>query len=664
VKHCTPYFRVGLTVVLSLFLLSVDGAGQASVSVNENLETNFLYVDASKGSDSNRGTQQLPLQTIGAAAGLAVYANHQNIGTRITINPGVYRESIAMIRIAGDTSMPITFQAAQSGTVFVSGAVQYTGWRTDGNNSAVYLNSWPNQWGLCPPLSGGGRWSGPVPLQQDIVLRREMIFVNGIPLTQVLTSGQMQPGTFYVDETAALIYVWPAAGTNMDTADLEVPTLPSLFSLEGKSNIVARGLTFEYANSCRENAAVSVGGESNNILFDTDNFLWNNATGFYVGNPGTSNFTVKNSVASHNGQDGFSSGESLYGLYTNITSNYNNWRGAQGAYYAWDSAGGHFFAAHNDTVSQYVSAYNQSHGVHWDTDVANVQVSSVISAGNLLNGVFFEVVEGPNSVSNSYICNNNQGTHDGSTFFGGLDLRNAEQITMAGSKLYNNGVSQINIQGAAGGITTYNWQTSQDFTAITQQFTNTNNVLEGVSSRQQVFHDSYLGGSDWTDFQTTLISSSNTWWNQSNSNAFTVPSPKSGKIDSFSSWQSLTVQDASSHWKTPASNAFNECDIPVDAPDYWIIADSASHTIANGTATFTVGLVPLGTFTGSAKLTFDGVTEVPRLSAKLSSSSTTIPGSASLIVTSAGAASGTYPITIVANSGGTTHTMTASLIVP
>lgn len=661
-KKCTPLFHLALTLFAIELLFSVDGFSQASI--NENLETNFLYVDAAKGSDSNPGTQQLPLKTIGQAASLAVFKNHQNVGTRVYINPGIYRESITLTHISGDTAMPITFQASQTGSVFVSGAVQYSSWQTDGNNPSLYMASWPNRWGLCPALAGGKRWSGSGPLQQDIVLRQEMIFVNGVPLTQVLALGEMQPGTFYVDETSALVYIQPVAETDMATADVEVATLPSLLNLEKKSNIVVRGLTFEYANSCRENAAVNVAGGSTNILFDSDSFLWNNSSGFYVGNPGTSNFTVKNAVASHNGQDGFSSGESLDGMYTNITSNYNNWRGAQGAYYAWDSAGGHFFAAHNDTVSQYVSAYNQSHGVHWDTDVAGIQASNVVSANNLLNGIFFEVVEGPDSVSSSAVCNNNQGTHDGNTFFGGFDLRNAELITLTSSKLYNNGISQINIQGSAGGITTFNWQTGLDFTAITEQFTHTGNVIESLGSSQQVFHDSYLGGSDWSDFQTTLTSNNNTWWNQSDTTAFTVPSPKSGTIDSFTGWRSLTGQDLSSLWQTPGSNAFKVCNIPVDIPDYWIIADSASHTVSNGTATFSVGLVPIGTFAGSAKLTFDGVSEVRGLSAKLSSSSVAIPGSASLVVTSVNTASGTYPITIIANSGKTTRTVTASLIVP
>src|SRR5271169_6776308 len=299
---CAVFF-----LIASFVLFPAHGFGQANI--NESLETNYLYVDTVAGSDSNPGTQQLPLKTIGKAASLAVYANHQNIGTRITINPGVYRESINLIHINTDTSLPITFEAAQNGTVFVSGAVQYTGWQPDGNNSSIYLNSWPNQWGLCPLPSGNGRWHQTGPLQQDIVRSQGMIFVNGTQLTQVLAVGQMKQGTFYVDETAGLVHVWPAAGTEMSTADVEVATLPSLFSLKGKSNIVIRGLTFEYANSCRENAAVSVAGQSTNVLLDTDNFVWNNSNGLYVGDPGTANFTVQNSLANHNGQAGVGSGE-------------------------------------------------------------------------------------------------------------------------------------------------------------------------------------------------------------------------------------------------------------------------------------------------------------------------------------------------------------------
>src|SRR5207302_9006602 len=99
------------------------------------------------------------------------------------------------------------------------------------------------------------------------MMRQEMVAMNGTVLTQVMSLGQMLPGTFYVDQSANQIYVWPKSGTNMGTATVEVASLPGLFAIQHKSNIVVRGITFQYANTCRASAAVSVGGSSSNILF-------------------------------------------------------------------------------------------------------------------------------------------------------------------------------------------------------------------------------------------------------------------------------------------------------------------------------------------------------------------------------------------------------------
>src|SRR5579863_6687975 len=68
----------------------------AQANVNESLETAVVYVDGTLGSDSNPGTQALPFQTIGKAASVANTNNHAGIGTHIFINPGAYRESIAL----------------------------------------------------------------------------------------------------------------------------------------------------------------------------------------------------------------------------------------------------------------------------------------------------------------------------------------------------------------------------------------------------------------------------------------------------------------------------------------------------------------------------------------------------------------------------------------
>ena len=259
-------------VTVSAALLLFCGLARAQASVNESLETAFLWVDAVNGSDTNPGTQQLPLKTINAAATMAMTNNSQGIGTQININPGTYRESLTLTG-PSQTTLPITFQASTPGTVVVSGALQYKNWTPYSGNASVFTAAWPNQWGFCSADTNGA------PLEQPIVLRREMVFINGVPMTEVLSLSQMLfPGTFFVDETNALLYVWPPAGTAINTADVEVASLPRLLTVTGLSGVVFRGLAFQYASSCHSDRAVSVEGASN-VIFDTDNFTWNSGQG-------------------------------------------------------------------------------------------------------------------------------------------------------------------------------------------------------------------------------------------------------------------------------------------------------------------------------------------------------------------------------------------------
>src|SRR5437867_3532878 len=97
-----------------LFVLAVSILGWSQATVDESLETAYIYVDAASGSDLNPGTQTLPLKSVGAAAQRAETNNRNNVGTRVIINPGTYRESITLASTRADTSLPITFQAATS----------------------------------------------------------------------------------------------------------------------------------------------------------------------------------------------------------------------------------------------------------------------------------------------------------------------------------------------------------------------------------------------------------------------------------------------------------------------------------------------------------------------------------------------------------------------
>ena len=60
-----------ITALFICALLSLSHLAFGQASVNEDLETAFIYVDGAVGSDSNSGTQSKPFKTIGAAASMA-----------------------------------------------------------------------------------------------------------------------------------------------------------------------------------------------------------------------------------------------------------------------------------------------------------------------------------------------------------------------------------------------------------------------------------------------------------------------------------------------------------------------------------------------------------------------------------------------------------------
>jgi hypothetical protein len=643
-------YACALCALVGILFFSRSSFGQANI--NENLETAYIYVNGTTGSDSNPGTQSKPLQTIGAAASMAQTNNQNSIGSRVIINPGTYRESVTLNYSSRDTSLPITFEAATNGTVIVSGATVYTGWVKYAANPSIYTNSWLNDWGTCASIAI-------CPSQQEIMMRQELVAVNGTVLTQTLSLTQMQPGTFYVDEQAALIYVWPPLGTKMSKATVEAASLPTLFQISKASNIVVRGLTFQYANSCRDSAAVNVIGSSTNILFDSDTFQWNNGLGLKIANP-TTYFTVENSAALHNGDSGLAEDEILYGLWQSDTASYNNWRGAQAGFYGCNTAGFHASLAHYDTIAGLTSTFNETYGIHWDTDNANITATGINATGNLLSGAFAEKDEGPITISDSYFCNQN-----GVLSAAGLMIRNSENVSLSKSVVMNNLPSQILVMGQAGGIEVTNWQTGITTNLVTQDFTNTSNTIEGTSSSQLVFKDSNLTGSDWTSFQSTLKSSKNVWWNALNSTTpFVVPTPNANTKDDFSAWQSATLADSNSSFMIPPGNPGLTCSLTPVGTDFWFTISSALLTVnPGGSATYNLTLTPLN-FTGTVNLTLDGISEVKGLSATLSPSSLTTSGTSVLTVTAAtNTAPGTYSITVIANSGSLTRTVTAQLTV-
>jgi hypothetical protein len=642
-------FKIGCAV---LFLLTSVGAwGQAKV--NENLESVFIYVDTNAGSDSNPGTKSQPLKTIAAAAAMAMQNNYNGIGSRVFINPGTYRESISILGGSRSTSLPITFKATTNGTVFISGADIWTGWKAYSGNKKIFTLPWPFQWGLC-----GG--DSAAPAQQAITLRQEMIIVNGTPLTEVLSLAEMQPGTFFPDETGATVYLWPPTGTTMSTAVVEVATRPQLFRDNRQSNVVLRGLTFQYANSCAQRTAVQI-GRASNVLIDTDNFVWNNGIGLAI-NADAQNFTVQNSVFNHNGELGFNTHLVKYGLWQSDVAAYNNWRGAQGAFYSWDTGGGKFLLDHNSTFNNLTTVFNQAHGAAFDTDNQYASFTSFVSVGNVGDGFLAEKSQGPLTYSNSYLCGNNLAQDPGGSGFG---LRDSSFVSLTNTVLFGNIGPQIRLDGHPNGYQIPTWETHETLWVLNRDLT-----FSGISASSlpntPVFSDGYLSGIDWTQFTSTFVSDNNTWWASSGASAFTVPIPVNWTTLTLPAWKSLTGQDTHSRWTAVSSPA--ACDVSEEGADYWLlVTGGVSPPVqinSSGIATWSLATISLGGMQGTVNLSSD-LSAIPGASAKFKPASIGTSATSVLTLTvPAGTPSGQYPVTFIGNLGSVTRTVTVSVVVP
>ena len=204
-------------------------------------------------------------------------------------------------------------------------------------------------------------------------------------------------------------------------------------------------------------------------------------------------------------------------------------------------------------------------------------------------------MKGPSRFPAAYFCHQNLASS-----VGGLVIRNSEGISVNKSVLIDNIPAQIMVIGLAGGIEVTNWETGVTSNLITQDFTNTSNIIQGNSSSQQVFSDSYLVDPDWTSFQSTLKSSGNTWWNASNSTTpFELPTPKKNSKNDFPGWKGATLADSNSSFRAPSGNPGAACNLTPVGTDYWFTVDKPVLTVSpGGTATYNLTLTPLN-FTGA-----------------------------------------------------------------
>jgi hypothetical protein len=622
-----------------LTVVGVRANSQATVVENQ---TTTIYLDAQKGLDVASGTSVSPLKSIQSAINKANANNQKKIGTKIVINPGMYRELVNIGRISAQTTVPLTVEAATTGTVIISGSDVLSNWTQVPANHSIYEDNWAYNLRQTALPSG---WPAGFP---GIALRTEMVFVNNIPLTQVMAYGSLRAGTFFVNEAANFIYVWPVAGTNMQTALVEAAVRPQTLNVSRRSNVVIRGLVLRHAASKVNTTGANV-SNSSNVLIDSVQAIWNNWGGLGVFS--SSNVTVKNSIASYNGGVGFLGNKDQTTLFDFNESDYNNWRGAQAAFYEWAMGGTKLFAMRSTTVQNHYSYNNQAEGLWFDTNNKNITINNATLVGNVTAALQIERNEGPVTLENSHLCTSGVG----------VNLLTSRNVTIKNNTFYNNGgtnkfQAEIYLAGQHNGIKIKDWQTGETYDLFTTGTVLTGNVFQDASDGQNVF-GTYVSGADWTDFANSLNASNNKWYSSVSATPFKIVN---GKSVNLKGWQSAVGTDYSSDWAPAPSSPAAACAVPTTTyKDFNVIVNSGKYTMAAGKAVATVHVNSFGF--GAVTLSATGMPS--GVTASISNGSLTSGVATLTLSASKTAARQTVPITLWATGSNRVHSVTFNVVI-
>jgi hypothetical protein len=390
---------------------------------------------------------------------------------------------------------------------------------------------------------------------------------------------------------------------------------------------------------------------SSNVLIDSVQANWNNWGGIAISS--SSSVTIKNSVASHNGGLGFMGTKGQNVLLSFNESDYNNWRGAQTAYYDWGMGGAKFWQMRSTTVQNHFSYNNQAQGLWFDTDNKNITIDHPTLSGNTMAALQIERNEGPVTLQYGHLCSSGSG----------VNLLTSEQVKILNNVFYNNGATnkwqaQIYLAGQAGGKVITDWQTGQSYDLFTKGLVLTGNTFVDGASGQNVF-GTYLSGSDWSSFADSLNASNNVWYDPFVASSFKIVN---GHLVNLSGWQSTVGTDYTSVWAAPAVSPAAACAVPATTySDFGVVVNANAYTMASGKASASARVSSYGY--GTVNLSVSG--GPAGVTASISNGSL-ISGTATITFSSTSTATNqTVPVTLWAVSGSRVHTATFNLhVVP
>ena len=320
---------------------------------------------ATTGSDSNSGSQTSPWKTIGHAVAAS------SSGSTIVIHGGTYREG--SINLGGKK---LTLQPYPHEQVWLNGSLVVSNWVASGS---VWVSSgWNYQFAVDTP-------SEAIDPNYPLAGHRDMVFIDGMPLTLVGSASQVGPGKFYVDYTHHQLYI----GSNPNGHTVEATTQAIALNISyGADGTVVRGLGFEhYATSydpTQQSGALWV--NCNSVTVEDDTFAYNALAGMAAYNP---NCTIEGNTFAFNGEKGLTANAINGSLIEGNAFAYNNQE-----HFAddWDAAGVKICNSSNVTVEGNLIDSNICNGLWFDLSCSNITIVGNTVLNNATAGITYEYV--------------------------------------------------------------------------------------------------------------------------------------------------------------------------------------------------------------------------------------------------------------------------------
>ena len=310
-------------------------------------------------------------------------------GDRVMLHGGIYRETVTL-KQSGSPNQRIVVQAAPGAHVVLTGADRITHWTEE--SGGLYSTPWSKRF-----VAWNRHNTHPDNDYHRLIGRCEQVFVNGLPLRQVLARSQVTRGSFYVDHESQRLFICPAHGQEINDKTLvEVSARERIVSITG-NYVTLKGVLCRYAANRAQQGAAEFKGH--HLIIEDCRFVSTNASGAAFSGQ---DIAVQGCTFQDNGQLGFGANRAHRLLVTNCTIRHNNTKEFDRG---WEAGGNKICMTRNAVIEQSTFVENRGNGIWFDIGNEACEVRNCLIARNDNAGIFYEISYGLNAHDNVIVGN-------------------------------------------------------------------------------------------------------------------------------------------------------------------------------------------------------------------------------------------------------------------